>query len=157
MFTHAFSSSTETRLATVRCGWRGPSACVSVRPRVPNNRRRMSTIFASSERFMRASVTEVMLLKAHVEILSGSPLFARLSGWPVHCQGAGSLRRLGGEEKKGYAETRRRPVTTSDLPVTVTRPLLVSSLCLAGPCGCVRGQVNAFSSHKKIGLIDPGS
>ena len=23
--------------------------------------------------------------------------------------------------------------------------------------GCVRGQVNAFSSNKKIGLIDPGS
>ena len=97
--------STETRLATFRCGCRGPSACVSVRPRVPNNRRRMSTIFTSSERFMNASVTEVMLLKAHVEIISGSPLFARLSGWPVHCQGAGSLRRLGGGEKKRYAET----------------------------------------------------
>ena len=60
---------------------------------------------------------------------------------PVHCHGAGSLRRSSRWRETGYAETpRRRPCQQVAPQVTcqscgfVTRPLLVSFWCLAGCC-----------------------
>ena len=82
-----------------------------------------------------------------VGFLSGSPLFARLSDCPATVKVAGSLRRLGGGEKRvtQKLEIARRHTSdatsqSSDFPVScqVTWPFLlaipVSFLCLAGPC-----------------------
>jgi hypothetical protein len=82
-----------------------------------------------------------------VSFLSGSPLFARLSDCPATVKVAGSLRRLGGGEKRvtQKLEIARRHTSdatsqSSDFPVScqVTWPFLlaipVSFLCLAGPC-----------------------
>ena len=81
-----------------------------------------------------------------VGFLSGSPLFARLSDCPATVKVAGSLRRLGGGEKRvtQKLEIARRHTSdatsqSSDFPVScqVTWPFLlaipVSFLCLAGP------------------------
>ena len=81
-----------------------------------------------------------------VGFLSGSPLFARLSDCPAHCQGGGlsqTSRRWREKVKQKLEIARRHKVAPQVSQVTgvsfpVTWPFLlaipVSFLCLAGPC-----------------------